>query len=144
MKHWSDYVRVSWNLAAEAQSTTQTHLEPEVEAFLVHVMARSFERTDFWSVPVAVAMLEAKSMPRSHRKPILRSLGEECLFIDAWELKKTRWPNSTYFREMGSIAFGQASVLPRPVDEMLDIASLQFGTLSKVLRGVRDLYLPKH
>jgi len=144
MKHWQSYVRASWQLVVEAQGTTKTYLEPDVETFLVHVMARSFERTDFWSVPIAIKMLEAKSLPVNAKKPVLRSVGEECLFIDAWEFKKPRWPDNTYFKQMGSIAFGMASVATRPPDELLDIASLQFDTMSQVLRGVRDLYLSKN
>lgn len=144
MEHWQSYVRASWELVVEAQGITQTYLEPDVEAFLVHVMARSFDRTDFWSVPIAIKMLEAKSLPDNKKKPVLRSVGEECLFIDAWEFKKTRWPDKFYFKQMGSIAFGIASLATRPADELLDMASSQFSNMSQVLRGVRDLYLSKH
>lgn len=128
----------------EAQGQCQTYLEPDVESFLVFTVARSFEKTSIWSEPVAVKMLEAQTLPKTQRQPLLQSVGEECLFIDAWQIKQPRWPSPNYFKDMGEIAFGMASTASIPADALLELASANFATMSRVLRQVRDLYLHKN
>lgn len=139
MKHWQSYIRASWELVMEAEGRVQDFLESDVEAFLVHTMARNFENTRIWEDPVAITMLQARQASRSQRKETMQKIGEECLFIDAWQLKQRRWPSPTYFRDMGSMAFGYAAISTRPPDELLDQVGTQFGRLSRVLRTVRDL-----
>lgn len=141
--YWQPYVRASWELVMEAQGQSQTYLEPDVETFLVHTMARSFDRPNIWDQPVAIKMLSAQQLPKSQQQPLLKQVGEECLFIDAWQIRQPRWPNPNYFKDMGEIAFGMASLASRPADELLDLASNQFKTMSRVLRQVRDLYQQK-
>jgi hypothetical protein len=143
MQHWQPYIRASWELVMEAQGQSQTYLEPDVEAFLVHSMARSFDKANIWDQPIAVKMLMGQQMPNSQKQPFLREVGEECLFIDAWEIRQPRWPSPGYFCDMGAIAFGMASMASRPADELLDLASTHFQLMSRVLRQVRDLYLHK-
>jgi len=40
---------------------------------------------------------------------------------------------------MGEIAFGMASIATKPVDLLLELASINFGRMSQVLRHARDL-----
>lgn len=122
-----------------AQGQSQTYLESELEAFLVHSIARNMENTHIWDEPVATRMLTAQQLPRSQRQPILRTVGEECLFIDAWQIKQPRWPSPQYFQDMGEIAFGMASTATRPPDALLESVGTNFRTLSRVLRTARDL-----
>lgn len=143
MLYWQPYVRASWELVMEAQGQSQTYLEPDVEAFLVHSMARSFDKASIWDQPIAVKMLSAQQLPNSQKKPVLREVGEECLFIDAWQIRQPRWPSPRYFQDMGEIAFGMASLSTRPADILLEMASTHFQLMSRVLRQVRDLYLHK-
>lgn len=144
MQHWQPYVRASWELVIEAQGRSQTYLEPDIEAFLVHSMARSFDKSNVWSQPIAIKMLSAQNLPNSQKRPLLKEIGEECLFIDAWQIKQPRWPSLSYFKDMGEIAFGMASTASIPADALLDMASNQFEMMSRVLRQVRDLYLHKN
>lgn len=123
----------------EAQGRSQTYLESDLEAFLVHTIARNMENTQIWDQPIATKMLTAQHLPRTQRQPVLRGLGEECLFIDAWQIKQPRWPTPRYFQDMGEIAFGMASMTTRPPDVLLESVSTNFGILSRVLRTARDL-----
>lgn len=123
----------------EAEGRSQEYLDTGIESYLVHTMARTFDKSLIWDRPVAITMLEAQSLPRSRKKEIMQRVGEECLIIDAWEIKQPRWPSPTYFAEMGAIAFGTAAVSTRPPDDLLDAVSNNFRRLSKVLRQVRDL-----
>jgi hypothetical protein len=127
-------------LVTEATSVTPIYLDPEIEHFLVFTIARTIERNDIGSESVAIKILEARSIPRGRsRQPILRAIGEECLFIDAWDIKKRKWPSMTYYSQMGQIAFMQSSLSTRPNNELLEKASNSFTMLSKVLKSVRDL-----
>lgn len=139
MQHWQSYVRAGWELVTEAQGISKTYLQSDVEAFLVHTIARTFERTDIWEEPIAIKLMSAQAKPGLTKRIELRSVGEECLFIDAWEIKQPRWPSPRYFQEMGSIAFGMASIATEPVDEMLELVSTNFGRMSQVLRTARNL-----
>ena len=139
MQNWQPYVRAGWEIVTEAQGISKTYLQPDVEAFLVHTIARTFERTDIWEEPVAIKILTAQTKPGLTKRIELRSVGEECLFIDAWEIKQRRWPSPRYFQEMGSIAFGMASIATEPVDQMLELVSTNFGRMSQVLRTVKNL-----
>lgn len=139
MQNWQPYVRAGWELVTEAQGISKTYLQPDVEAFLVHTIARTFERTDIWEEPVAIKLMTAQTKPGLTKRIELRSVGEECLFIDAWQIKQQRWPGPRYFQEMGSIAFGMASIALEPVDEMLELVSTNFGRMSQVLRTARNL-----
>lgn len=139
MQNWQPYVRAGWEIVTEAQGISKTYLQPDVEAFLVHTIARTFERTDIWEEPVAIKILTAQTKPGLTKRIELRSVGEECLFIDAWEIKQRRWPSPRYFQDMGSIAFGMASIATEPVDEMLELVSTNFGRMSQVLRTVKNL-----
>lgn len=140
MKDWNPYIKAGWELVTEATSVTPIYLDPEIEHFLVFTIARTIERNDIGSESVAIKILEARSIPRGRsRQPILRAIGEECLFIDAWDIKKRKWPSMTYYSEMGQIAFMQSSLSTRPNNELLEKASNSFTMLSKVLKSVRDL-----
>ena len=139
MQNWQPYVKAGWELVVEAQGVSQTYLEPDVEAFLVHTVARRFERTDLWEQPIAIKMLSAQNLPGRQRQPIMRGIGEECLFIDAWEIKQRRWPTLQYFADVGEIAFGMASTSTNPADELLELVSANFKFMSRVLRQVKNL-----
>lgn len=140
MTYWESYVRASWELVVEAQGRSQIFLDTDIEAFLVFTMAKNIDKpTAIWQQPVATRMLEAKSLPLGQQRAVLQAVGEECLFIDAWQIKHNRWPGEDYFEKMGRIAFGMASTLLRPPDTVLEVASTQFNIISQVLRQVRDL-----
>lgn len=123
----------------EAQGRSQTYLESDLETFLVHSIARNMENSHIWEKPIAIKMLSAQQLPREQRPPLLRTVGEECLFIDAWQIRQPRWPSPQYFQDMGEIAFGMASTASRPPDSLLELVSTNFRTLSRVLRTARDL-----
>jgi len=139
MRYWQDYVRAGWEVVMEAQGRSQTYLEPDLETFLVHSIARNMENTRIWDEPVSIRMLTAQQLPREQRQPLLGTVGEECLFIDAWQIQQPRWPSPQYFQDMGEIAFGMASTSSRPPDELLGLVSSQFALISQVLRQARNL-----
>lgn len=143
MKFWAEYVRAGYDMVMEAQGYSQLYLDNDMESFLVHVVARTFERTDIWNEPVAIKLMTAQQLPQHQRQLALRTVGEECLFIDSWQVKQNRWPSPRYFEDMGKLAFGFASTASRPHDDLLEAAGNNFKQASLVLRSVRDLYLKR-
>lgn len=141
MKFWAEYVRAGYEMVLEAQGHSRLYLDNDMEAFLVHVVARTFERTDIWNEPVAIKLMSAQQLPKYQKQSALREVGEECLFINGWQIKQNRWPAPRYFEDMGKLAFGFASVVTTPPDDLLEAASNNFNQASLILRSVRDLYL---
>lgn len=139
MQHWGSYVKAGWEIVAEAQGQSNMFLQSDMEAFLVHTIARTLERTDIWDEPVAIKLLSAQHKPGLTKRIELRTVGEECLFIDAWQIKQSKWPSQNYFSNMGEIAFGMASIATQPVDALLEQVSTNFKRMSMVLRHARDL-----
>jgi hypothetical protein len=104
MRHWQEYLKVSYDLILESEGQTKIFLANEVEAYLVHLFARNFERTDIYQEAIALRMLSVKK--RDEYLPI----ADECLIIDSWPIKHKKWPSENYFKDMGSIAYGLAGL----------------------------------
>ncbi len=123
MKYWFDYVKSCYELILESEGKTAIVLTHEVESYIVHLMAKNFERTDIGQIPVAVQMLEATA---SKNYQNLLSVGDECLLIHSYPFKMSRWPTATYYRDMGVVAYGLAG----------HVMEQHFETASKILNTV--------
>jgi hypothetical protein len=139
MKNWQPFIKAGFELVQNAKEFSPVFLEPDIEAYLVHAVARTIERTDIGSKPVAIQLLETQHIPKNKRKSQLQEIGEECLMMHAWEFKRRRWPSDTYYQDIGSIAYGYAAFITRPPDDLLECVSKNFSIISIVLRHVRDL-----
>ena len=80
-------------------------LEHDVEAYVVHLMANNMERTDIGSKIIAIELMQAS---QRKNKDEYRKIGDECLLIHSYPFKKQKWPSSTYYQDMGTIAYGFA------------------------------------
>jgi hypothetical protein len=105
-KYWLDYVKSCYDLIVETEGSTRIILDHEVEAYVVHVMANNFERTDIGVNPVALQILQAAQ--NNSRLDLLRA-ADECLLIHSYPLRRTRWPSDNYYRDMGITAYGLAN-----------------------------------
>jgi hypothetical protein len=105
MSKWFDYVRSCYDLVVETEGRVNIILEHDVEAYIVHLMANSFERTDIGTKIISIELLEAVNTGRTER---YKTLGDECLLIHSLPIKQSKWPSPTYYQEMGVIAYGYA------------------------------------
>jgi hypothetical protein len=105
-QHWNDYVKSCYDLVLESEELTKEMLVHEVEAYVVHLMANNFERTDIGNEAMAIKMLTA--MQQGKRQDFL-SVGDECLLIHSYPLRRSRWPSPGYYRSMGTTAYGMAN-----------------------------------
>lgn len=118
MIHWQDYVRAAYDLVIESEGLTSVFLEHEVEAYVVHLFAKNFNRTDIGENPIAIQILSTNNY---------QPIGDECLLINSFPLKRRRWPSETYYVDMGVIAYGMAN---------LPLMERNFENASKVLHAV--------
>ena len=104
-KHWFEYVKHCYDLVVETEGITELVLDHEIEAYVVHLMARNFKRTDIGNNAVAIMMMEA--LNSGHRDNLV-DVADECLIIHSYPLRQHRWPSPTYYQDMGTIAYGMA------------------------------------
>lgn len=106
----------------DSEGRTNIHLQEELEAYLVHMMARTMIKTSIPPDIICLEFLNAKT------KDDYRDIGDSCLFVDAWDVKRAKSVEKDYYEKMGKIAYGFAA---------LDKIAENFNFLSKVLRNVK-------
>ena len=104
-QHWNDYVKACYDLVLESEQLTNEILQHDVEAYIVHLMANNFEKTNIGQEAIAIKMLVATQKGRVQD---FLSIGDECLLIHSYPLKQHRWPTPDYYCSMGTVAYGMA------------------------------------
>ena len=130
---WQPYIKASWDMVMAAEGRSQTQLDQELEAYLVHMMARNFRNA---GIPPDIVCIE---FGKARHADDYRQIGDACLFVDAWRIRRARLVAEDYYERMGQIAYGHAALATRPVDVLFDRLAREFKALSRVLRGVRLL-----
>ena len=129
--NWQPYLKASWEMVMESEGRSQVFLDQDLEAYLVHMMARNFRKHQF---PPEMICLE---LSRAKTKDDYRDIGDGCLFVDAWDVRRARLVEQNYYEKMGQIAYARAAYASRPADELFDRVSREFGLLSRVLRVLK-------
>lgn len=106
--YWQEYVRAAYDLILESEGICNIFLEHEVEAYIVHLFAKNFQCTDIGKEPIAIKMLTEMQKPKKQAK--YQPIADECLIINSYPLRKTKWPSETYYKDMGCIAYGLANI----------------------------------
>lgn len=115
---WNDFVRASYDLVMESESLSNTYLQDEVETYIVHLLAKNFNNLNINNEAIAIQILQGGDY---------QYIGDECLLINSYPLKQRRWPSLTYYRDMGTIAYGMANIT---------VMESNFDNASKVLHSV--------
>ena len=136
MINWQDYVRASYDIVIYAEPNVQPKLDETLESYLVHMLARNFLGHSFGEKPVAISFLESSSLPGYQKKQAMSSLGDECLYISGFGLKKNKWPSKTYYSNMGSMAYGYAAISLLPMDPLYSHLENNFTLLEKVIQQI--------
>jgi hypothetical protein len=122
-KFWFEYVKSCYDLVLESEKTTSIILNHEVEAYIVHLLAKNFERTDIGDNIMAFQIMEA--LHKKNNSELL-SIGDECLLIYSYPFRKSKWPSNDYYKDIGIIAYGLAN----------HIMEKHFNLASKILYTV--------
>lgn len=115
---WNNFVRASYDLVMESEGLANTYLEDDVEQYVVHLLAKNFDGLKISEEAIAIQILTGANY---------QHIGDECLLINSYPLKRRRWPSDTYYRDMGTVAYGMAN-LPK-MESNFDSASLVLHTV---------------
>jgi hypothetical protein len=115
---WQEFVKASYDLVMESESLSKTYLQDEVETYLVHLLAKNFNKLNIDNEAIAIQILSGTNY---------QHIGDECLLINSYPLSRRRWPTNTYYRDMGTIAYGMANMTV--MENNFDPASLVLHTL---------------
>lgn len=137
MKNWDIYVRESYDLVRRAECELTINLTPNLEAYTVHLFAHYLDKPLVNTVPVGVKLLSSQTMPTPVKKDMLKSIGDECLLIDAMEWGKRRWPSNDYYAELGQTAYFSRAYAQIPPEDLYDDLAAQFQLVSRILRKCR-------
>lgn len=129
--NWQPYIRASWEIVMEGESRSRQYLDEELEAYLVYMVARNFRNGDF---PPDVICLEFN---RARTVDDFRQIGDSCLFVDAWEVRRAKLVDDDYYEKLGQAAYAYAATASRPIDELFHRIAREFSRLSQVLAGVK-------
>ncbi len=116
-----EYRKVAYDLILESEGLTTTYLDMS-RAYIVHLFAANFNRTDIGEQAIAIQMLTAMQTSKNYQP-----IADECLLINSFPLRRKRWPTERYFCDMGQIAYHMAN-LPK--------MGQHFESASKVLHEV--------
>jgi hypothetical protein len=115
---WQEFVKASYDLVMESESLSKTYLQDEVETYIVHLLAKNFNKLNIDNEAIAIQILSGTNY---------QHIGDECLLINSYPLSRRRWPTNTYYRDMGTIAYGMANMTV--MENNFDPASLVLHTL---------------
>lgn len=127
------YVKASYEIVSYAKTNIQPELDQTLESYLVELIARHFKEHNFGEKPVAISILESSALPDYQKKQSMAAIGDECLFIHGFGIKKKRWPSETYYQNMGKIAYGSAAIAINPEDRLYLHLEDHFEILGTVL-----------
>ena len=130
---WQPYLKASWEMVMAAEGHTQISLDEELECYLVQMMARNFRNQN---LPPDILCLE---LAQARRAEDFRHVGDSCLFVDAWNVKRARLVSPDYYQRLGQIAYSRAAMVSKPFDAFLERVGREFKMLSQVLSGVRAM-----
>lgn len=137
MSNWEVYVKESYQLIKDAEQSLTVTLEHNVEAYLVHLFAHYLDKPKVNTEPLGIKLMASTQLPISQRKVILKEVGDECLLIHAMEWNRRRWPNDTYYADLGMSAYMNRAYITSPIEELFDQLASKFTTATKILNRCR-------
>ena len=137
MNNWDYYVRESYNIVRRAENELTINLAENIEAYLVLMFAHYLDKPLVNTEPICIKLLESTNKPITQRKEILKAVGDECLLIHSMEWGRPRWPTSTYYADMGQMAYMNRAFIVRPPEDLYDDLAFGFQNATRVLRKCR-------
>ena len=132
------YVKSSYELILSAESRVNLNLDHETEAFLVHALARYWEKPDIPRDAIAISLMSAMQLTGDARKSELQTVAEEAILIDGFQFKRGRWPSASYYQDMAQIALGYRAACSRPPETYYEHIAQQVPNISRVLHALNS------
>ena len=131
------YVKSAYELVLGAEERALVNLEHDVEAYLVHTLARFWENPYIPSDAIAISLMEAMQQQGEERRNRLQKVAEECILIDGFYLNKRRWPSEKYYIDMGQLALEYRAYSTRPPDLYYHRIAEHLPVISRVLHQIK-------
>ena len=133
MKYWYEYVKSSYDLVLEAEGKNKTYLTDDIESYLVRLLAKWFDNNEIPpDTPIAILLMDAMQDKDSKK---LANTADICLFYDGFKFKQSRWPTKTYYRDMGTMAYGMAYLSSK--NGLYNQLENNFYTCSRILSTIK-------
>lgn len=140
--HFMTYVKSSYELVLSAEGRACVNLDQDVEAFLVHCLARYWENANIPRDAAAISLMTAMQKTGEERKTELQAVAEECILVDGFEFKRRYWPSATYYQEMAQLALGYRASCSRPPETYYEHIARRIPDISRVLHNLNSPYGP--
>ena len=130
-------------LVNEAQAATQLILDENMESYLVFLLKRFSESSQWVESLVALDFLEAMQVSSRRQVELLRDVGDKSLLFSGLfpEVAAHRHVRLTYFTEMGQAAYLTAAELQAAeTAELYFQLSVQFIKMQSILQSMRGHY----
>lgn len=98
--YWMKYVSSCYDLVLEGEEEVNLKLNMDVQAHVVHLMAKNMDNFSVTGEPIAIKFLEAMNIKKNKEDFII--IGDECLLIHSFPVKFSKWPNPHYYKDMGN------------------------------------------
>jgi hypothetical protein len=134
MTNWEVYVKESYELIKEAETALSIELKHNVEAYVVHLFAHFLDKPMINTEPLGVKLMASIQLPVGQRKQVLKTVGDECLLINAMGWNQRRWPTDNYYAVLGCTAYMTRAYVQLPVEEVFDNLAADFVTATRILR----------
>jgi hypothetical protein len=133
MKYWHEYIRSSYDLVIEAEGKSSIFLNEDLESYLVRLLAKWFDRNDIPpDTPVALMLMTAM---QNTKESDLAEVADVCLFYDSFKIRQARWPSQTYYKDMGTMAYGMAYVKGK--NNLYNQLEYSFSACSCILSNIK-------
>jgi hypothetical protein len=134
---WSHYIRASYDIVRHVEPNIHPEeLDQTLESYLVNLLARHFRSHNFGEKPVAISLMESLHLPGFQKKQSMSVVGDECLWIYGFGCNRSRWPSASYYVDMGTMAYGHASIAIQPTDLLYSHLEENFNLMGKVIRKI--------
>lgn len=129
-------------LVNEAEQACATHLDQELQSYLVFLLMRFTSRPELAARVLALDFLQGVSSRGRLQEEQLRDVGDQCLLYSGFypEQARRRLVNHTYFIDLGRSAYGTlAERLRHATAEVYAQLAEAFVHLRDVLQTMREL-----
>jgi hypothetical protein len=127
-------------LVNEAQVSTRLMLNEDTESYLVFLLMRFSQSSDWVESVMALDLLESMHAQEKRQVALLRDVGDKSLLFAGLfpEIAEHRHVQLDYYTEMGKAAYLTASELQSPESAALYFElSVQFSNLQTILQSLR-------
>lgn len=134
-----------YSLIIKAQAQINVNLKTDTESYLVFLLMRSSESTNWIDSSIGMDFMQAMQHSGQMQKSMLIDVGDKGLLVSGFfpELAQKRRVDLNYFTQIGQMAYASvASPFDAPENQLYQELSNEFLTLQAILQQARHLFAP--